>query len=94
MIYRGLQFFALMIAAFLWIISCQVRTPQLDRGISPLESGDRPVTLKLGGWGSSPAEQRLFQTVLTTFEATHPKIRIKFEPVADQYMDVLKTRLI
>ncbi|MBD3881043.1 ABC transporter substrate-binding protein [Phormidium tenue FACHB-886] len=55
---------------------------------------NRPVTLKLGGWGSSPAEQRLFQQVLTKFQDTHPHIRIKFETVADQYMDVLKTRLI
>ncbi|MBI4783156.1 MAG: ABC transporter substrate-binding protein [Oscillatoriophycideae cyanobacterium NC_groundwater_1537_Pr4_S-0.65um_50_18] len=94
MIYRCLQFFALLIASCLCIVSCQILTPSADQGISPLGQGDRPVTLKLGGWGSSPAEQRLFQKVLTTFEATHPHIRVKLETVADQYMDVLKTRLI
>jgi multiple sugar transport system substrate-binding protein len=85
MLHRGLRFFVWVIASFLLIMSCQIRTPL---------AAHRPVTLKLGGWGSSPAEQRLFQKVLTTFEATHPQIRIKFETVADQYMDVLKTRLI
>lgn len=52
------------------------------------------VTLKMSGWGASPAEQRLLDQLLRQFEATHPKIRVKFEVIADQYMDVIKTRLI
>lgn len=53
-----------------------------------------PVTLKLSGWGASPTEQRLLQQVLHRFEETHPSIRVRFETIADQYMDVIKTRLI
>jgi multiple sugar transport system substrate-binding protein len=94
MLSRGLQFLSLMIVSFWAIMSCQMHIPLFDRSISQGDPADRPVTLKLGGWGSSPAEQRLFQKVLTIFEAEHPQIRIKFETVADQYMDVLKTRLI
>jgi multiple sugar transport system substrate-binding protein len=54
----------------------------------------KPVTLKLSGWGASPVEKRLLQNVLKEFERSHPDIRVKFEVIADQYMDVLKTRLI
>ncbi len=53
-----------------------------------------PVTLKLSGWSASPAEQRLLNQVLRDFEASHPSIRVRFEVIADQYMDVIKTRLI
>jgi multiple sugar transport system substrate-binding protein len=56
--------------------------------------GRSPVTIKLSGWGSSPTEQHLFQRVLASFEAQHPEIKVKFEVIADQYMDVIKTRLI
>ena len=72
----------LAILTALLVMSCQASVPH------------QPIILKLGGWESSPAEQRLFQQVLTKFQETHPQIRIKFETVADQYMDVLKTRLI
>lgn len=57
-------------------------------------SAAAPVTVKLSGWGSSPAEQQLLQQVIQQFEATHPQIRVKFEVIAEQYMDVIKTRLI
>lgn len=57
-------------------------------------ASDGVVTLKMSGWGSSPAEQRLLNQVIAQFEAMHPKIRVKFEVIADQYMDVIKTRLI
>lgn len=57
-------------------------------------SSDLPVTLKLSGWGASPIESRLLQQVLRQFEAGHPGIRVRFETISDQYMDVIKTRLI
>ena len=53
-----------------------------------------PVTIKLSGWGSSPAEQQLLQQVLKDFEVQHRGIKVKYEVIADQYMDVIKTRLI
>lgn len=55
---------------------------------------DHPVVLKMSGWGSSPVEQRLLNQVIRQFETKHPNIRVKFEVIADQYMDVTKTRLI
>lgn len=55
---------------------------------------DRPVTITLSGWGASPVEQRLLKQVLDQFEVVHPQIQVKLEVIAEQYMDVLKTRLI
>lgn len=77
---------ALSLVMILIIVGCQRQLP--DR----LPTG--PVTLKLSGWGASPAEQRLLNQVLRDFEATHPMIKVRFEVIADQYMDVIKTRLI
>ncbi|MGI0487401.1 ABC transporter substrate-binding protein [Pantanalinema rosaneae CENA516] len=61
---------------------------------SPPVAADQVITLKLSGWGASPTEQRLLQQVLQDFEASYPTIKVKFEVIADQYMDVIKTRLI
>ncbi len=83
---RGWTLLGLVFAAFLLVIGCQrsgLRPPQIE-----------PVTLKLSGWGASPSEQRLLSQVLQDFEASHPKIKVRLEVIADQYMDVIKTRLI
>jgi multiple sugar transport system substrate-binding protein len=70
----------------------------LSTGCQTLEqtiaSSPKPVTVKLSGWGASPVEKKLLLEVLKDFEKAHPNIRVKFEVIADQYMDVLKTRLI
>lgn len=81
----------LAIATFFLIVGCQ---GLVNLAIAPDASAARPVTLKLSGWGASPTEQRLLKQVLQDFEASHPSIRVQFEVIADQYMDVLKTRLI
>ncbi|MBD2384075.1 ABC transporter substrate-binding protein [Cylindrospermum sp. FACHB-282] len=52
------------------------------------------VTIKLSGWGGSPVEPKLLTQVLQDFEAQHPAIKVKYEVISDQYMDVIKTRLI
>jgi len=52
------------------------------------------VTIKLSGWGGSPIEQKLLKQVLQDFEIKHPNIKVKYEVISDQYMDVIKTRLI
>jgi multiple sugar transport system substrate-binding protein len=70
----------------LFVVGCQIFSP--NRGES-----DR-VVLKLSGWGSSPAEQQILQQVLQEFRDTHPQLDVRFEVIADQYMDVLTTRLI
>jgi multiple sugar transport system substrate-binding protein len=52
------------------------------------------TTITLSGWQSSPAEKQQLEQLLKEFEATHPQIKVKYEVIADQYMDVIKTRLI
>ncbi|AGX02263.1 MULTISPECIES: ABC transporter substrate-binding protein [Bacillaceae] len=52
------------------------------------------VEITLAGWGSSPEESELLKQVLADFEESHPNIKVKHEVIADQYMDVMKTRLI
>jgi multiple sugar transport system substrate-binding protein len=52
------------------------------------------VTLKLSGWGGSPVEQKLLKQVLRDFETQNPTIKVKYEVISDQYMDVIKTRLV
>ncbi|WP_339327923.1 ABC transporter substrate-binding protein [Anabaena lutea] len=59
-----------------------------------LPSSTSSVTIKLSGWGGSPVEQKLLKQVLKDFEAKHPTIKVKYEVISDQYMDVIKTRLI
>ncbi len=85
---RGLlKFITLTLAIALILIGCQtLLTSQSQAG--------NPVVLKLGSWGASPAEQTLLRQVLHDFEDQHLGIKIRHEVIADQYMDVLKTRLI
>lgn len=52
------------------------------------------VTIKLSGWAGSQVEQKLLRQVLQDFEAQHPNITVKYEVISDQYMDVIKTRLV
>ena len=55
---------------------------------------DEIVEVRLSAWGSSPTEQRIFEETLEAFEAKHPHIKVKLDIIADQYMDVMRTRLI
>ena len=52
------------------------------------------ITVKLSGWTGNPLEQKLLKQVIQDFEKQHPQIKVKYEAIADQYMDVIKTRLI
>ncbi|MGD1913827.1 MAG: hypothetical protein ACFB2X_24215 [Rivularia sp. (in: cyanobacteria)] len=52
------------------------------------------VTIKLSGWGASSVEQKLLKQLLQDFEVEHPDIKVKYEVINDQYMDVIKTRLV
>lgn len=51
------------------------------------------VEVTLAGWGGNPSEQKLLRQTLDDFEKKHPNIKVKYEVIADQYMDVIKTRL-
>ncbi|BAZ66343.1 MAG: ABC transporter substrate-binding protein [Pelatocladus maniniholoensis HA4357-MV3] len=77
-----------MVAIALCMIGCQ------DSPLPHTTTATTPVILKLSGWGADPTEQKLLKQVLKDFEAQHPSIRVKNEVIADQYMDVIKTRLI
>ncbi len=55
---------------------------------------DKSVTLKLSGWQSSPAEKQLLEKVIHEFEAKNPGIKVKYETINSEYMDVIRTRLI
>ncbi len=52
------------------------------------------VTVRLTGWQSSPTEQRYFEETIAAFEEEYPHITVEVDTIADQYMDVLRTRLI
>jgi len=52
------------------------------------------VELTLNGWGASPEEEELLQQTLDEFMKKYPNIKVKYEVIAEQYMDVIKTRLI
>jgi multiple sugar transport system substrate-binding protein len=87
-----------MVSSGLKKILLSIGLAGLSAGCQPLwqsaNSAPNPVTVKLSGWGASPVEKKLLLEVLKDFERSHPTIRVKFEVIADQYMDVLKTRLI
>ena len=57
------------------------------------DSGDKTV-VEMSGWGASPEEQNLLEETLASFEEAHPDIDVEFQTISDQYMDVMKTRLI
>ncbi|MFB4164009.1 ABC transporter substrate-binding protein [Alteribacillus sp. JSM 102045] len=67
-----------------------------DDGTGNTEAGgeDGETTVTLTGWQSSPTEQRLFEEVLADFEEENPDINVEIDTIADQYMDVLRTRLV
>ncbi len=82
------NFLGLIIAIAIAIIACQ--NLQLPSKLS----ASTIVTIKLSGWRGSPVEQKLLRQVLQDFETKHPTIKVKYEVISDQYMDVIKTRLV
>ncbi|NMF67099.1 ABC transporter substrate-binding protein [Brasilonema octagenarum] len=72
----------------LFVIGCQ------NLPFMSVSSAPTAVTIKLGGWTASPAEQKLLKELLQDFEANHPNIKVRHEVINDQYMDVIKTRLV
>jgi multiple sugar transport system substrate-binding protein len=60
---------------------------------SNADSGEK-VEITLAGWGGNPTEEKLLKKTLEDFEAKHPNIDVKLEVITEQYMDVIKTRLI
>ncbi|WP_461201342.1 ABC transporter substrate-binding protein [Anoxybacillus sp. TBDG-1] len=58
------------------------------------ETKEETVEVTLAGWGGNPMEQKLLKQTLDEFEKKYPNIKVKHEVISDQYMDVIKTRLI
>jgi multiple sugar transport system substrate-binding protein len=79
-----LSFFALLLLGIITFTSCSTGKQTANNGV---------ITVSLSGWGD-PVEQQLLQQVLNNFEAKHPNIKVKHDIISDQYMDVMKTRLI
>lgn len=88
---RWFKLVALACTIVLLILGCQTLRSQSSFNHAAATS---PTVIKLSGWGGNPTEQRLLRQVLDNFESQHPDIQVKLETIADQYMDVIKTRLI
>ncbi len=84
-----LSFLTVLVAIALTIIGCQATLTN-----SSQTSDSTAVTIKLSGWGASQIERKLLKQVLRDFEVANPGIKVKYEEISDQYMDVIKTRLI
>ncbi|HEU5376528.1 MAG TPA: ABC transporter substrate-binding protein [Ktedonobacteraceae bacterium] len=55
------------------------------------ESGT--VTLTVSGWTSTPAEDALVQHNLHNFEATHPRIKLKWSPIPGDYLTKMRANV-
>lgn len=88
---RWFNLVALVCTIVLLILGCQSLLSQSSLNPAAATS---PTVIKLGAWGGNPTELRLVRQVVTDFETQHPDIQVKLETIADQYMDVIKTRLI
>lgn len=100
----GLIILSLMLVAGLMLTACGGNKTNSNAGTAATNNStdketaapttDEPVTITLAGWGASPEEQDLLNQTLKEFEAKYPNVKVNYEVIADQYMDVIKTRLI
>lgn len=79
---KSLSFWVVLLLVLITLTSCGFRNSQ------------EGITVTLSGWQSNPKEKQLLEQVLHQFETQHPHIKVKHETINDQYMDVIKTRLI
>src|SRR6187401_1529658 len=49
------------------------------------------VEIRLTGWTSSDAEQKLFEQILDDFRAANPDIKLTYEPIPSDYATKLQT---
>ncbi|MCD8501895.1 MAG: ABC transporter substrate-binding protein [Bacillaceae bacterium] len=61
---------------------------------TPKAPTEEIVEITLSGWGGNPEETKLLQETLAAFEDKYPNIKVKHDVISDQYMDVMRTRLI
>ncbi len=84
MVKKFVLVFLLVIFSTIIFTSCNVSRQANNDGV---------VTITLSGW-SNLLEKQLLQQVVAEFEARNPTIKVRYDAIADEYMDVLKTRLI
>ncbi|MBO1512502.1 ABC transporter substrate-binding protein [Metabacillus bambusae] len=75
------------------LVGCSGGEKETDKGDNKTDSGEK-VEVTLAGWGGNPTEEKLLKQTLEDFESLHPNIDVKLEVITEQYMDVIKTRLI
>ncbi|MGP1908829.1 ABC transporter substrate-binding protein [Metabacillus sp. JX24] len=63
-------------------------------GASKEGADGEKTEVTLAGWGGNPTEEKLLKQTIADFEEKHPNIDVKLEVITEQYMDVIKTRLI
>ncbi|WP_411333875.1 ABC transporter substrate-binding protein [Metabacillus indicus] len=63
-------------------------------GASKEGTDGEKTEVTLAGWGGNPTEEKLLKQTIADFEEKHPNIDVKIEVITEQYMDVIKTRLI
>ncbi len=72
-------------------------SPAGTGGASPTPGGGAPAalsgTVRVSGWSSSPAEDKLLTDSLDAFMKANPGVTVKWEPIAKDYETVLKTNL-
>ncbi|WP_399168451.1 ABC transporter substrate-binding protein [Tepidibacillus sp. HK-1] len=76
------------------LAGCSSSNEEADKGKDQGTAQGEKIQITLAGWGSSPEETKLFNQTLDAFKEKNPNIDVKFEVIADQYMDVMKTRLV
>lgn len=65
-----------------------------ETGTDTNTSNGEQTTITLTGWQSSPTEQRYLEDTIAAFEDANPDINVEISTIADQYMNILRTRLI
>jgi multiple sugar transport system substrate-binding protein len=80
---------ALVIAACGGTGSTATPTPSGSAAASAALSGE----IRISGWSSSPTEDALLQDSISAFMAANPGVKVKWEPIAQDYETVLKTNL-
>lgn len=54
---------------------------------------EKEVTIKLGCWGSSPAETKLLDDQIEAFNKKYPKIKVQKEVITGDYNQAMQTRI-
>lgn len=54
---------------------------------------DKEVVIKLGCWGSSPAETKLLDDQIAEFNKEFPKIKVQKEVITNDYNQAMQTRI-